>query len=345
MTVPRSPDASRPRHRGPTIDDVAAAAGVSRGTVSRVLNGGHYVSNAKARAVEQAMRDTGYVVNQSARALVTRRSNCIALVISEQQDRLFEDPNYNVLIRSASQAVAKHDMSLIMIIASNTDDRERVLRYTKGGHVDGAILVSTHRGDPFLAALEHSPVPTVACGKPLGYESAIPYVAADDREGARQMVGHLRRSGRRRIATIAGPGDTPGGIDRLQGFRDIVGRRATKRLIAVTDDFSFPAGEAAMAALLAASPDLDAVFAASDLLAAGALATLRRHRRRVPEDVAVGGFDDSHIAITTHPPLTTIRQPLALVATEMVHLLLRVIDGDDVGSVILPTELVLRETA
>jgi DNA-binding LacI/PurR family transcriptional regulator len=285
------------------------------------------------------------VVNHSARTLVTRRANCIALVISEQQDRLFEDPNYNVLIRSASQAVAKQDMSLIMIIASDIDDRERVLRYAKGGHVDGVILVSTHRGDPFLAELESSPIPTVACGRPLGHETAIPYVAADDREGARQMVRQLQQIGRRRIATIAGPADTPGGVDRLQGYRDIVGRRGTKRLISVTPDFSFPAGEAAMEELLAASPDLDAVFVASDLLAAGAMATLRRRGRRVPDDVAVGGFDDSNTALATDPPLTTIRQPLAQVSTEMVQLLLRVIDGEEVESVILPTELVVRGTA
>jgi DNA-binding LacI/PurR family transcriptional regulator len=159
------------------------------------------------------------------------------------------------------------------------------------------------------------------------------------------MVAHLRDRGRNNIATIAGPADTPGGVDRLAGYRDIVGRKALRRMIAFTENFSFPAGAAAMEELLANSPDLDAVFAASDLLAAGALATLRRHGRRVPDDVAVGGFDDSNTALATDPPLTTIRQPLALVSSEMVHLLMRAIEGEAVGSVILPTELVVRGTA
>lgn len=291
------------------------------------------------------MQDTGYVLNQSARTLVTRRSNCVALVISEHQDRLFEDPNYHVLIRSAARAAAKQDMTMVVIVAGDADDRDRALRYAQGGHVDGVLLVSTHKGDPFLTALENSQVPTVACGKPLGHEGGIPYVSADDREGARQMVAHLRAAGRRNVATIAGPADTPGGVDRLEGYKDIVGRRAVRRMIAFTEDFSFPAGEAAMEELLSNSPEVDAVFAASDLLAAGALATLRRHGRRVPDDVAVGGFDDSNTALATDPPLTTIRQPLALVSAEMVHLMMRVIEGEAVGSVILPTELVVRGTA
>jgi DNA-binding LacI/PurR family transcriptional regulator len=169
-------------------------------------------------------------------------------------------------------------------------------------------------------------------------------VAAEDTEGARQMTRHLAAQGRKRIGMIACP-QVVGGPERLQGYRDVLGRKALKRLVVHTSDYSFAAGAAAMRELLAESPDIDAEFAASDLLAAGALAELRRAGRRVPDDVAVGGFDDSRIARETDPPLTTIRQPLERVAADMVDVLLRLIRRQPASSRLLPTELVLRESA
>ena len=334
----------RAQRRSPTIEDVAAIAGVSRGTVSRALNGGHYVSSASLAAVNRAILETGYVVNRNARNLVTQRAGSVAFVLSEPQEKLFEDPNFSVLLRASTQALAERDLQLVMMNAARPDERDRVLRYVRGGHVDGVLLISTHGGDPIMNELERSAVPVVACGKPLGHESGIPYVAADDREGARQMVRYLAGRGCRRIATITGPLDTPGGLERLEGYRDVVGRRASRRRIA-NGDYTRRGGEVAMNELLERDPDLDAVFVASDLMAAGALAVLRRAGRRVPEDVAVGGFDDSRVAASSDPPLTTIRQPLERVAGEMVRLLLDLIDGKDAGPVVLPTELVTRDSA
>ena len=223
--------ARRATRRGPTIDDVAEVAGVSRGTVSRVLNGGHYVSPGALAAVESAMAETGYVVNSSARSLVTRRSGAVAVVLSEPQERLFEDPNFSVLVKTCSLRLAEADQSMVLMIAGNSGERERVTRYARAGHVDGALLISTHAGDPIFDALEAAGVPTVACGKPLEHEASIPFVAADDREGARQMVRYLRDAGRRRIATIAGPLDTSGGRDRLDGYRDVLGEDAGEELV------------------------------------------------------------------------------------------------------------------
>ena len=331
--------------RRPTIDDVAEVAGVSRGTVSRVLNGGHYVSRGALESVQRAMAETGFVVNSSARALVTRRSGAVAVVLSEPQERLFEDPNFSVLVRACSQRLAEADLSMVLMIAGSAGERERVTRFARAGHVDGVLLVSTHAGDPIFDELEHSGVPTVACGKPLEHESSIPYVAADDRQGARQMVTYLRESGRERIATIAGPLDTSGGRDRLDGYRDVLGTTAPDAYIVAAREYTQASGEEAMERLLGRAPDIDAVFVASDLLAAGALAVLRRTGRRVPEDVAVGGFDDSQIAAATTPPLTTIRNPLEQVAAKMVELALRYIDKQTVESVLVPTELVRRESA
>nr|BFE56895.1 LacI family DNA-binding transcriptional regulator [Dactylosporangium thailandense] len=345
-TVPEPRETRRRPARRPTINDVAAAAGVSRGTVSRVLNGGHDVSDAAQEAVERAMRKTGYVVNQHARSLVTQRSQSVAFILSEPQERLFEDPNFNVLLHSCTQALAKHDITLLLTLASSLEDRKRLGRYLTGGHVDGALLVSTHSGNPLIPELLARGLPVVACGKPLGYERQAAYVAADDRDGARQMVTYLLESGRRRIGTITGPLDTSGGVERLAGYREALGLdTADSPGLVAHGDYTRAGGEAAMRRLLEAAPDLDAVFVASDLMAAGALTALHRAGRRVPGDVAVGGFDDSRIATDTQPPLTTVRQSYPRIGAEMVRLLLSQIDGESPAAVIIPTELVVRESA
>jgi DNA-binding LacI/PurR family transcriptional regulator len=333
----------RPTRPRPTINDVAAEAGVSRGTVSRALNGGRDVSSTALEAVQRAVRKTGYVANQHARSLVTQRSQSVAFVLAEPQDRLFEDPNFNMLLHGCTQALAAHDVTLLLTIAGSQEDRKRVSRYITSGHVDGALLVSSHAGNPLIAELLSREVPVVACGKPLGYERSVAYVAADEWDGAHQMTTYLRSQGRRRIATITGPLDTPGGVERLAGYRDALGE-VDQRLIA-NGDYTRHSGEVAMDRLLTAAPDLDAVFVASDLMAAGALAALHRYGRRVPEDVAVGGFDDSSIATSTQPRLTTIRQPYGRISSEMVRLLLGLIEGDAPAAVIIPTELVIRDSA
>jgi DNA-binding LacI/PurR family transcriptional regulator len=330
------------------MDDVAALSGVSRGTVSRVLNGAHHVSPAALAAVQRAVAETGYVINSSARSLVTRRAGAVAFLLSEPQERLFEDPNFNVLLRHTSQALAEHDLSMVLMVAGGGDrERERVLRYVRAGHVDAVLLVSTHGGDPLVDELVAGRVPVVACGVPLGHEDRVPHVAARDREGAREMTAYLRSLGRARIATITGPMDTSGGQERLEGFRDVLGRRAARARISHASGYTFAAGELAMEQLLRTAPDLDAVFVASDLLAAGALAALHRAGRRVPDDVAVGGFDDSQIALTTQPPLTTMHQPFDLVARAMVEIAVELTQGEEqpVASRTVPTRLVRRASA
>ncbi|MGW7272616.1 LacI family DNA-binding transcriptional regulator [Streptomyces sp. NPDC054864] len=335
------------RRRPPTIHDVAREAGVSRGTVSRVLNGGHYVSPSSQEAVNAAIRKTGYVVNRHARSLITGRSDSVGFLLTEPQERFFEDPNFNVLLRGCTQALAAHDIPLLLMLAGTPDERRRIMRYITAGHVDGVLLVSSHSGDPVTDELREAGVPLVACGKPIGQASKVSYVAADDRDGARDMVRHLLSLGRHRVGTVTGPLDTPGGVDRLAGYREILaeeGIRGDERLIA-SGDYSRAGGEAAAAQLLERAPDLDAVFVASDLMAQGVLTTLHRAGRRVPEDVAVGGFDDSPAALTARPALTTVRQPWDRISAEMVRVLLARISGEDPAAVILPTELVIRGSA
>ncbi|MGW6055623.1 LacI family DNA-binding transcriptional regulator [Streptomyces sp. NPDC055189] len=335
------------RRRPPTIHDVAREAGVSRGTVSRVLNGGHYVSPSAEEAVNAAIRKTGYVVNRHARSLITGRSDSVGFLLTEPQERFFEDPNFNVLLRGCTQALAAHDIPLLLMLAGTPDERRRIMRYITAGHVDGVLLVSSHSGDPVADELREAGVPLVACGKPIGQASKMSYVAADDRDGARDMVRHLLSLGRRRIGTVTGPLDTPGGVERLAGYREVLGEEGIavdERLIA-SGDYSRAGGEAAAARLLARAPDLDAVFVASDLMAQGVLTVLDRADRRVPEDIAVGGFDDSPAALTARPELTTVRQPWDRISAEMVRVLLAQIGGEDPAAVILPTELVIRGSA
>ncbi len=325
------------------MDDVAAVAGVSRGTVSRVLNGGRNVSGPALEAVERAIRKTGYVVNQHARSLVTQRAGSVAFILSEPQDRLFEDPNFNNLLRGCTQSLAGYDITTLLTVAATAEDRKRIGRWLTAGHVDGALLVSTHQGSPLLDELKGRGLPFVLCGRPIGHGRDVSYVAADDRDGARQMVGYLRSRGHRTIGVITGPPDTPGGVDRLAGYHDVLGE--TDPRLVVTGDYTQAAGEAAMAELLRQAPDLDAVFVCSDLMAVGAIAALQRAGKRVPEDIAVGGFDDSRLAVTTTPRLTTIRQPWERLSSEMVRLLLALISGDEHAAVILPTDLVVRDSA
>ncbi|MEX3104260.1 MULTISPECIES: LacI family DNA-binding transcriptional regulator [unclassified Streptomyces] len=334
------------RRKPPTIHDVAREAGVSRGTVSRVLNGGHYVSPSAQEAVNAAIRRTGYVVNRHARSLITGRSDSVGFLLTEPQERFFEDPNFNVLLRGCTQALATHDVPLLLMLAATEDERRRITRYITAGHVDGVLLVSSHSGDPIAQELREAGVPLVACGKPIGIGSKVSYVAADDRDGARDMVRHLLSLGRRRVGVVTGPLDTPGGVERLAGYREVLAQAdiAYDERLVVSGDYSRASGEAGARALLERAPDLDAVFVASDLMAQGVLSALRDAGRRVPEDVAVGGFDDSPAAVASSPALTTIRQPWDRISAEMVRVLLAQIGGEDPAAVILPTELVKRDS-
>lgn len=327
--------------RRPTIRDVAAAAGVSRGTVSRVINGGHWVSPQARRAVEQAIRTTGYRVNQHARSLVTGRANSLAFLLTEPQQMLFSDPTFSILLRGAAAALDARSMTLVLLVAGSEAERANVAKYVTAGHVDGVLLISTHENEPLIASLLKENVPAVACGIPLGYSDRVASVSVDESGGARTMVRHLRSTGRERIAMIAGPLDTPGGRYRLEGYREELGDLFDERLVAY-GDYTARSGSVAMAELLDRAPDLDAVFAASDLMASGALVTLRDRGLRVPDDIAVAGFDDSGLAATLEPPLTTMHQPFDRISAEMVSVLLDIINGAPRRSVTLPADLVVR---
>lgn len=330
--------------RKPTIRDVAAAAGVSHGTVSRVINGGHWVSPASRTAVEEAIRSTGYTANHHARSLATGRANSVAFLLTEPQHLLFADPTFSLLLRGAAEALASRSMTLVLLVAGTVAERSNVADFVSAGHVDGVLLISSHESEPLLDSLIAAGVPVVSCGLPLGHQGDVPAVSVDESGSARMMTSYLLGQGHSRIAMIAGPADTPGGRYRLVGFREEMGAAFDPALVE-EGDYSFESGVAAMDQLLARSSSFDAVFAASDLMAAGAITALRRAGLRVPEDVAVAGFDDSGLAATHEPPLTTMRQPWDQISSEMVALLLDAIAGGSRKAITLPTTLVVRASA
>jgi len=330
----------------PTLEAVARRAGVSRATVSRVVNGSTTVAEEIRVRVRRAVEEMGYVPNQAARSLVTQRTDSIALVLTEEPNRVFSDDQvFPGIIRGVSQELEAADRQLVLMMASSTAGHERIERFAGGRHVDGVMIASMHGADPLPAALARMHIPVVCGGRPLGRAHALPYVDVDHTGGVSAAVRHLLGTGRRRIATIAGPQDMIAGIDRLAAYRAALADSDRRSIVAV-GDFTRESGAVAMRQLLADDPQLDAVFVASDLMAHGALRTLREAGRRVPDDVAVVGFDDIEMARFTDPPLTTVRQPIVEIGRQLARLMVRVIAGEQVESaVLLPTELVVRDSS
>ncbi|MFJ4466275.1 LacI family DNA-binding transcriptional regulator [Streptomyces sp. NPDC089424] len=337
----------------PTLEAVAARAGVSRATVSRVVNGGDGVREPLIERVRRAVDELGYVPNQAARSLVTRRHDAVAVVIAEPETRVFADPFFALQLRGISKELTAHDNQLVLLLTEGRDDHARVGRYLAGGHVDGALVFSLHLDDALPALIRRAGVPTVFGGRPDWSDDGdgAVYVDSDNRGGAREAVRHLVGLGRGRVAHIAGALDQTSAVDRLDGFRDVMAD-TDPRLVA-EGDFTPAGGARAMRELLERHPDLDAVFAANDLMASGALRVLREAGRRVPDDVAVVGFDDMlPLAEQTDPPLTTVRQDIEGMGRLMARLLLRRLraghgepEEDSEPGVVLSTTLVRRASA
>ena len=332
----------------PTIKTVAARAGVGRTTVSRVINGSELVSDKAKAAVLAAIAELDYVPNSVARGLVTNRTNSVALVIPESESRLGSEPYFAAVIRGVSTALAATRTQLQLVLVRDQAERDQLTESVAERRVDGVLLVSVHEHDPLPGLLEDMGLPTVLAGRRSPAES-LSHVHSDNAGGAATAVSHLLARGRRTIATISGPLDMDVSRSRLQGWRAALeksGHETPEHLVA-SGDFTEEGGEAAMRSLLEQVPALDGVFVASDVMAAGALAELRRQGRSVPDDVAVVGFDDSIIARHTNPSLTSVRQPVEEIGTTIARILLEEIANPDVPRqhVVLPTELVVRESS
>jgi DNA-binding LacI/PurR family transcriptional regulator len=334
------------------LDHVAQVAGVSRATVSRVVNGAPNVDPGLQELVRRAIEETGYVPNRAARSLVTRRTGSVALVVSEPERHaddpatVFTDPFFGRILSGVVGVLGPRDVHPVLMLVDSGPVRAGLVNRLRQDHIDGVLLISIYPDDTLPTLLTTADVPTVLFSKPAR-PAPVSYVDVAHREGTKLAADRLVERGCTRIATIAGPSDAPAGQERLVGFQDAMARHGRPFVAGVEGNFTQQGGETAMERLLADQPDVDGIFVANDLMAAGAVAVLREHGRRVPDDVAVIGFDDSAAARDCRPPLTTVRQPVEDMAAEMARMVLDRIERPDQppASVIFEPSLVVRESA
>ncbi len=341
-------DGRERRDGRPTLEQVAVRAGVGRGTVSRVVNGSARVSERTRAAVEAAVAELGYVPNRAARSLAAGSTDAVALVVPEPEARLFTEPWFAGILRGVSAELAGTEMQLLLTLVRDRRETERFGAFVAAHRVDGVLLVSVRADDPLPGLLERARMPAVLGGRRCAEES-LPYVDSDNTGGAQAAVEHLLAAGRRRVATVTGPLDMFAARCRLAGYRTALraaGLRDDHALVA-HGDFTEAGGRAAAERLLEHDPGLDAVFCASDVMAAGARRALRDAGRTVPDDVALVGFDDSAVARQMDPPLTSVRQPIEEMGRAMARMLLQRIEepAAEQPPVTLPTELAVRASS
>jgi DNA-binding LacI/PurR family transcriptional regulator len=272
-------------------------------------------------------------------------TDAFAFVVPEAATTVFSDDAFFAkVVQGVSEECGRAGKQLLLMLAPTHDSYTSIEQFVTAGHVDGVILVSMHVSDPLPAALIEAGIPFVACGKPLGTPS-IPYVDVHHEKAVHDAVAYLYGSGRRHVATITGPQDMEAGICRLNGYLAAV-KEAGEPAIVAHGDFTRESGIQAMHEVIVGGEPVDAVVVASDLMALGAMFLLRQAGMRVPEDIAVIGFDDIDDARFADPPLTTIRQPIQEIGVHLARQVIRLAAGESVEpAVMLPTELIVRKSA
>ncbi len=325
-----------------TLDDLAALTGVSRATVSRVINGGS-VSQATRERVMEVLERTGYRPNLAARTLASGRSGVVGVVMHVDSHELFHDPYFSDLLQGMSDTLSETATGMMLWLGNRT--KQETLDQILGmGLMEGVIVTAYNLQDPLVDGLLASSVPTVLVGHRRADRSAS-YVDVDHVRAADAVTSHLVDIGRRRVGHITGRRGTVAGEDRIVGYMDAMARAglSTDGLV-VDGDFRRASGVAGALELL--DRDVDAIFCANDSTAAGALESIRTRGLRTPEDVALAGFDDLDFAAELDPPLTTVRQGIRAQGAEAAHTLSQLLDDPEGGPrrVILPTELVIRRS-
>jgi len=298
--------------------------------------------------VNEAVAALRYSVNEAARNLASLRTGSVAFVISERQEHLFGDPNFGTLIRVLSRQLRPRGQHLIVTTAEDYEEEAFLGGYLASRHADAAIFAQPHEGEALLSRLAGSGFPMVVLGRPLGFEDKVSWVGVDDEGAAFDATNYLYSQGRTRVATVTGPIVTSSGRERLTGYRRAVAAAPDGgRPLVAQGDWSPRSGRLAARRLIAHHPDFDGLFVASDLMALGALGALAESGRRVPDDVAVVGFDDSAAAVMAEPQLTTVHQPFERVAAEAVRIVNELVgkSGGEPEHVVLPTKLVRRRSA
>lgn len=327
-----------------TLELVAEKAGVSRSTVSRVVNNHPNVREDVRERVLSIIQETGYRPHPAARSLASHRTNVIGLVIPRSTHTFFTDPYFPVLTEGVAEACNLHDYTLSLFLIKTEEDERRLLPRLSGkGFVDGLIIQATHLGDNFIPQLSRGEVPFLVAGRPMNAPEAN-YIDVDNTGGGFDAVVHLIQNGRKKIATITCAMNTSVGIDRFEGYKKALyayGLHFSEHLVA-EGEFSEPSGYQAAKSLLPQQPD--AIFVGSDTMALGAIRAIKEAGLDVPRDIAVVGFDDLPPATQSNPPLTTIRQPIRRFGAKAVETLLDISENTSgiPRHIILGTELIIR---
>lgn len=329
-----------------TLEDIAQQAGVSRSTVSRVVNDHPNVRPSVRQRVLDVIQSTGYHPNAAARTLASQRAWMIGLVLPRSVSSFFSDPYFPRLTQGIAQACNQYNYTLGLFLLGTKEDEEKIFpRISRKGLLDGILVQSGQIGDQLIERLISSSMPLVIVGRPFQTDEAS-YIDVDNVNAAYSAVSHLIRLGYKRIGTITGTANSTVSIDRKEGYLKALagrGRDVNESLIA-EGDFTEAGGYFAMQQLLAAKPD--AIFAASDLMAIGAMRATREAGLKIPEEVAFVGFDDLPLAMLPDPQLTTVRQPVYQFGFKAVEILIDLIENGIQPNrrIIMDTELIIRES-
>lgn len=328
-----------------TLEDIARLSGVSRSTVSRVINQDPNVKEQTRDRVQTVIQSINFQPNQAARGLAAGHTKVIGLVIPTGVSALFSDPYFPLVIQGVASTTNALGYSVMLWLAEPEYERKTIQQILYNGLIDGVIVSSMLVDDPLLDRLLDGNQPFITIGRHPNNEK-INYVDVDNRSGAYQAVIYLLLTGRRRVATITGPCNAVSGLDRYQGYLDALHDRGipfNSDLVA-EGHFSDASGYLAMKRLLLNRPD--AVFVASDAMAFAAMRAIQEAGFKIPADIAVVGFDDIPSAATSNPPLTTIRQPIARTGSLSAELLVDMIEHPETQTrhVVLSTELVIRSS-
>lgn len=331
---------------GLTLEDIARQAGVSRSTVSRVVNEHPNVRSDVRKRVLKVIQTTGYHPNAAARTLVSQRSWMIGLVIPRSVSSFFTDPYFPHFTQGITQACNQNDYTLALFVIGSKEDEEKTFpRVARNGLLDGIIIQSGVMGDELVDRLVASNMPLVIAGRPH-HQNGISYVDVDNVDAAYNATNHLIKLGYKRIATITGPAKRCETIDRRDGYLNALkknGIPVDENLI-IESDFTGAGGYSAMQRLLPLRPD--AVFATSDDMAIGAIRATQNAGLSVPEDIAFVGFDDLPTTAHSGIHLTTVRQPVVQFGVKTVEVLIDLIENGikPARRLIMDTELIIRDT-
>ncbi len=329
-----------------TLEDIAEKAGVSRSTVSRVINNHPNVSEKVRTRVSDVIKSTGFSPNAAARTLASHRSRMIGLIYPKTVSSVFADPYYPRLTQGIVSACNQNNYTLNLFMAENREEEDNIVsRALRTGFLDGMLIETGQIEDPIMERLTHSDIPLVIMGRPY-YAEEISYVDVDNVEAARTAVNHLASHGYDRIGTITGPLDLVVGIDRRNGYLQALEENniPIDQSLIIPGEFGEEHGYRSMQKMLPANPR--AVFAASDLIAMGAMRAVADAGLRIPEDIAFVGFDDLPQLNNPFLPLTTIRQPIYGMGMKLVDTLLEMIEGRSNGIQrhIMETKLIVRDS-